>query len=733
MIESVAPGLRPLTIGVTGHRVLAEPHRVEAGVDEALRRIDQAFPGRVRTVLSSLAEGSDRLVARRALARHGTRLVALLPLPRADYLGDFATEESRREFEELLGRADEVREPPASRPRPEAYDVAGRDLLGRSDVVIAVWDGQAAQGQGGTGAVVAEARARGLPIAWVHAGNRRPGTLEPTSLGPEQGRVTLERMPESLPFRIRIGVVGGELEADRRALSGALRQVLALRVLELFDDRSRRLLAAARRTPIAYSAMTSLAGRAERALAREILGLTDTRLEAVLPRGQQDYLRGFPSPDERQEVRDLIAMDRLPLVLGAQAKEATPDPGAGRRRVVEHIVDHADVVLAVGDGEAAREAADAARRTRRPLVRISEDPSRAVAVERGLGLNADPVVRLDAFNASMPPEDDLRRYVDNLDRQLFGSRAGAGLDPAARRMARDRLLPYYARSSLLAKASQKAYRRAGLAVWSLFPLAVAAVAVGALSSGPTAAAAFATELVLLLAIVWVVAGAHRSRSHERWIEHRFMAERLRSAAILAACGVEASAIEPPPFAGKAQARDDWALMAFNEVWNRLPPLPGLAADRCDAVRRFVRWHSIRDQIRYHERAARRSGRISHALERAGTAAFALAILGAGLHLALTLVGHGRAAAAEGALTFAAIVLPAVGAALGGFRAHREYSRLSRRSRSMALGLRRLKRRFVAASDPDHLAALVRETERVMLSETQDWLALMEFVPVEPPG
>jgi hypothetical protein len=52
---------------------------------------------------------------------------------------------------------------------------------------------------------------------------------------------------------------------------------------------------------------------------------------------------------------------------------------------------------------------------------------------------------------------------------------------------------------------------------------------------------------------------------------------------------------------------------------------------------------------------------------------------------------------------------------------------------MALGLRRLKRRFVAASDPDHLAALVRETERVMLSETQDWLALMEFVPVEPPG
>jgi hypothetical protein len=58
-----------------------------------------------------------------------------------------------------------------------------------------VWDGQGAQGQGGTGGIVAEARKCGLPIAWVHAGNRRPGTLEPTSLGAEQGEVSFERFP----------------------------------------------------------------------------------------------------------------------------------------------------------------------------------------------------------------------------------------------------------------------------------------------------------------------------------------------------------------------------------------------------------------------------------------------------------------------------------------------------------------------------------------------------------
>jgi hypothetical protein len=33
-----------------------------------------------------------------------------------------------------------------------------------------------------------------LPFAWVHAGNRRPGTMEPTSLRTDQGHVTYENL-----------------------------------------------------------------------------------------------------------------------------------------------------------------------------------------------------------------------------------------------------------------------------------------------------------------------------------------------------------------------------------------------------------------------------------------------------------------------------------------------------------------------------------------------------------
>jgi hypothetical protein len=182
-----------VAIGVTGHRVLAERERVEAGVDEALRRIAERFPRQPVTVVSSLAEGADRLVVRRAMARPGgARLVVPLPLPAADYEADFGSEESKAEFHALLERADEVVELPRAPTRTAAYAAAGEYVLRRADALLAVWDGRPAQGEAGTGAIVALARARGLPIARVHAGNRRPGTLEPTTLGAAQGTVTYE-------------------------------------------------------------------------------------------------------------------------------------------------------------------------------------------------------------------------------------------------------------------------------------------------------------------------------------------------------------------------------------------------------------------------------------------------------------------------------------------------------------------------------------------------------------
>ncbi len=180
-----------VVVGVSGHRFLAEPDLVTAGVEAAIGRIEQVF-GQPLTILSSLAEGADRLVVRRILDRPLARLKVVMPLPKEDYLQDFRSEESRREFSKLLNRAVEVVNLAPKPAREEAYEAAGDYVIQNSIVLIAVWDGQVELGRGGTGAVVNGARIRRMPIAWVHAGNRKPGTNEPISLGSQQGSVTFE-------------------------------------------------------------------------------------------------------------------------------------------------------------------------------------------------------------------------------------------------------------------------------------------------------------------------------------------------------------------------------------------------------------------------------------------------------------------------------------------------------------------------------------------------------------
>jgi hypothetical protein len=181
-----------ISIGVTAHRVLAEVEKINGGIADALKKIEQKFPGELLTIISPLAEGADRLVVHQVLEHPDARLIVPLPLPKQDYLQDFAFCESKNEFLQLLHRADEVIELPPTGTRNAAYEAAGKFVLDRCDVLIAVWDGQTARGQGGTGEILTLARSRHLPIAWVHAGNRKPGTNEPTTLGAEQGTVTFE-------------------------------------------------------------------------------------------------------------------------------------------------------------------------------------------------------------------------------------------------------------------------------------------------------------------------------------------------------------------------------------------------------------------------------------------------------------------------------------------------------------------------------------------------------------
>jgi hypothetical protein len=185
-----------IRLGVTGHRVLSDeepiarkikevlvseiPELLEAGASEKHRK------GIAFTILTSLAEGADRLVAREALKLPGTILEVVLPLTKEDYLQDFKTAGSRNEFEELCGLAGNVmtlKSPPHQKTlssseykasRERAYELAGRYVATHCDVLIAIWDGKPSQGRGGTAETVAFARELQSPLIVISA-NRPVG------------------------------------------------------------------------------------------------------------------------------------------------------------------------------------------------------------------------------------------------------------------------------------------------------------------------------------------------------------------------------------------------------------------------------------------------------------------------------------------------------------------------------------------------------------------------------
>lgn len=149
--ESVIPPR--IVIGVTGHRKLDATPQLAAQVRAAVHKIIRMAPPLTNTplmvsVLSPLTEAADRLVAREVLKVSNAMIEVVLPLKKNDYVQDFQTSESKKEFEESLARASSVKTLPPRRTRDDAYYQVGQYVVEHCDVLIALWDGNPAAGPG---------------------------------------------------------------------------------------------------------------------------------------------------------------------------------------------------------------------------------------------------------------------------------------------------------------------------------------------------------------------------------------------------------------------------------------------------------------------------------------------------------------------------------------------------------------------------------------------------------
>lgn len=146
-----------MIVGVTGHQDLGG---AVAWVRQVLA--DQIAREDATLGLTSLALGTDQLFAEVLLDR-GVPYEAIIPS--AGYEKTFVSS-ARAHFEYLLAQAMRVDRLPYGEPTEASFFAAGRVVVSRCSLLLAVWDGEPARGLGGTGDVVELARQQGR--RWIH-------------------------------------------------------------------------------------------------------------------------------------------------------------------------------------------------------------------------------------------------------------------------------------------------------------------------------------------------------------------------------------------------------------------------------------------------------------------------------------------------------------------------------------------------------------------------------------
>ena len=238
------------------------------------------------------------------------------------------------------------------------------------------------------------------------------------------------------------------------------------------------------------------------------------------------------------------------------------------------------------------------------------------------------------------------------------------------------------------------------------------------------------ELLIILTILGLTWYGRRQRWHERWVDYRMLAERLRLAQFLALLGGGGQPASVPAhlttYGNPAATWMHWHYRAIE----RAAGLPDatVGAEYLSAVRTAWVTELVEEQRAYHRRTAERFEKIDHRLHRLGIGLFAATLVACGIHI----VDSSR----EGLWVLLAAVLPALAAALAAIRGQAEAPRLARRSLAMEKSLEQMKLELASVPvrpDEGNSQRLRQAADRVtelMVKEMLDWRVVVLDRPLE---
>lgn len=381
---------------------------------------------------------------------------------------------------------------------------------------------------------------------------------------------------------------------------------------------------------------------------------------------------------------------------------------------VAEVVEDCDILIAFDD-----EARAAARAARRTLFSLS--PAGAVTVEHHADRVLETFRAFDAYNGERVDPGVIAAGVAGREEAYRAALRGAGLDPALLDPVAVSLLPYYVRTRILADRYARRHLTAGSAVYALSSASIVLAAVQALLL-PAWSALVWLEVAAIACVLVLLIAARTFDWHRRWLDYRFLAERIRSAIFLCFVCVRCELPDSSPFTLSPHT-DDWLSRAFESLIEVRPLEYCSLAMPFEPLKTFLLEAWLARQVDWYAETARKNRRRYEDLLYAGEVFFIATLIAAAAHASG--VGH----PVTTALT---IALPAVAAGLAAVRTQREYRPTAERASRMLRHLSTLSLRIRRAEDMPTLCTLLCEANEVMLREQQEWRVAFRFRELETP-
>jgi hypothetical protein len=304
-------------------------------------------------------------------------------------------------------------------------------------------------------------------------------------------------------------------------------------------------------------------------------------------------------------------------------------------------------------------------------------------------------------------------------------------------------LTHYAWANQLALYYGGLHRSSAVLNYCLGALAVLCALLGipALVHSHHDVATILFEIAFIGTIIFLTVRGAKGGWHERWIQYRILAERLRIARFLDLLGGGRQHYMMPGHLGTyGDPANTWIYWYYRAV-SRSAGLPAVRFDSTYLTAAQVTWRDIliQRQIRYHRTNSHDLSVLDERLHRFSGALFGATFVACAIHLALELTMHEVPFWAGGTLVILNALLPAIGAAIAAIRNQGEFHRISQRSLAMREELDDLKLELsqIAARSEElrsqDMRRVCEQTARLMINETLDWRIVFQDRPLVLPA